>query len=127
MPFFHSHRMPGRNSIEFSAAPALSCYLSTFATIPKGYGYISGTVLNGTGIPGVLVTTNTRNSTTTDTSGFYSLLVPAGAYNLIATKEPVFYPNSSVIVTAMSGTTVMQDIELTKKLMGTVSGTATRV
>ena len=79
------------------------------------------------GIPGMLVTTNTSNSTTTDASGFYSLLLPAGAYNLTATKEPVFYPNSSVIVITISGTTVAQDIELLKKPTGTINGIVTRV
>jgi hypothetical protein len=73
-------------------------YLPLAAILP-GKGYISGTALNGTGIPGVLVTTNTSNSTTTDASGFYSLFFPTGAYNLTAVKEPVFYPNSSVIGT----------------------------
>lgn len=75
------------------------------AAIPPGYGYMSGTVPNGTGIPGVFVTTNTSNKTTTNDLGFYFLFVPAGAYNLTATMEPVFYSNSSVIVTAISGAT----------------------
>lgn len=92
-----------------------------------GYGYISGTALNGTGIPGVFVTTNTSNSTTSEPSGFYYFFVPAGSYNLTATKEPVFYQNSPVIVTAISGTTVVQDIELTQKPTGTINGTVTSV
>jgi hypothetical protein len=73
------------------------------ASTPPGYGYISGTVLNGTGIQGASATTNTSNTTTADASGFYYFLVLAGAYNLTATMEPVFYSNSSVIVTAISG------------------------
>lgn len=97
------------------------------AAIPAGYGYLIGAVFNSTEIPGVLVTTNTSNSTTTDASGFYFLLVPAGAYNLTATREPVFYPNSLVIVTAISGTTVVQDIGLLKKPTGTINGTVTWV
>jgi hypothetical protein len=64
-----------------------------------------------------------RDRDTTDASGFYSLLVPAGAYNLTATQEPVFYPNTSVVVTAIAGTTVAQDIELIRKPMGTINGT----
>lgn len=97
------------------------------AKIPAGYGYISGTVSNGTGIPSVVVTTNTSNSTTTDASGFYYFFVSAGAFNLTATKEPIFYQNSSVIVTAISGKTVAQDIEFLKKPTGTISGTVTSV
>ncbi len=75
----------------------------------------------------MFVTTNTSNSTTTDASGFYYLFIPAGAYNLTATREPVFYPNSSVIVTAISGTNVVQDIELLKKPTGTINGMVTSV
>lgn len=93
---------------------------------PPGYGYISGTVLdNGIGIAGALVTTNTSVSTTTDASGSYSLLVVAGTYNLTATREPEYYRNSSVVVTAISGTIVAQDIELTRKPIGTISGKVT--
>lgn len=92
-------------------------------TIPAGYDYISGTVRNNSiGISGVVVTTNTSNSTTTDTSGIYSLLVPDGIYNLTATNEPTFYPNSSITVTLVAGTTVAQDIELLKKPTGNISG-----
>ncbi len=107
-------------------APEWKCWFSDVGSNTLKILNISGTVFNSTGIPGVLVTTNTSNSTITDASGFYSLLVPAGTYNLTATREPVFYANSSVILTAI-WYTVAQDIELTKKTTGTIGGTMTSV
>ena len=97
-------------------------YVSDILTIAQ---YINGTVkdsVNKIGIPGVRVSTNTSISTTTDDSGFYFMLVPEGTYNLTATNDPVFYPNSSVMVTAISGMNVVQDIELLLKPKGNISG-----
>lgn len=97
------------------------------AAIPAGYGYISGTVYNSTVIPGAFVITNTSNSTTTDISGIYSLLVPPGTYSLTAAREPLYYTNSSIFVTVITGTTVVQDIELNMKLTGNITGTVRNV
>lgn len=97
-------------------------------TIPTGYGYISGKVMNNSiGIDGAVVTTNTGNTTNTDASGMYSLLAPAGAYNLTVTSMPRFYINSSIVVNAISGITVSQDIELVKKPMGNITGIVKKV
>lgn len=54
-------------------------------------------------------------------------MVPPGKYNLTLTKEPEYYRNSSVVVTATSSMTVVQDIELAKKNKGTISGTVISV
>jgi len=97
------------------------------AAIPAGFGYISGTVYNSTVIPGVLITTNIGNSTTTDASGVYSLLVPPGSYNLTASRGPVYYTNSSVFVITVTGTTFEQDIELIIKPTGNITGTVKNV
>lgn len=87
------------------------------------YEYINGTLFgNGTGIYGVIVTTNSGNSTITNISGFFSLTVPAGTHNLTAVMEPEFYPNNSIIVTAIQGMTVTQDIELAEKPKGDIAG-----
>jgi len=97
-------------------------------TIPAGYGYISGKVMNNSiGIAGTIVTTNTSNTTNTDASGMYSLLVPAGTYNLTATSAPRFYTNSSIVVKVISGSTVTREIELSKKPTGTIRGNVTKV
>ena len=94
---------------------------STIWVIP--YVYINGTVFsNGTGISDVIVTANASISTTSNISGFYSLMVPVGTYYLNATREPEYYPNNSVVVTAIQGTTVAQDIYLGEKQKGTIAG-----
>lgn len=63
---------------------------------------------------------------TTDASGFYSIRIPVGTQNITATREPAFYPNSSIIVLVTSGSTVMHDIELKIKPLGTISGSVIR-
>jgi len=55
-------------------------------------------------------------------SGFYSLLLPSGEYNLTAASEPRFYINNSIAVNAVAGSTTTQDIELLKKSTGNISG-----
>jgi len=105
-------------------------------------GYVNGTVMNnGTGIASVIVTgdhtttmsaiymndgivaaKDTGISTNTKPSGSYSLIVFPGPYNIIATSNPGYYPNSSIVVTAISGKTIVQDIELFKKPTATLRG-----
>ena len=89
--------------------------------------YINGTVLDSVtkaGIIGVNIFTNTSISTTTDASGFYSLAVPDGTYDLTAEFDPKYYSNSTTISTTSSAV-VMQDIELVKKPTGTITGIVT--
>ena len=90
---------------------------------PSLPSFINGTVLDdGIGIAGAVVTTDTGVSTAANESGFYSLSLGVGTYNLTATKEPEYYSNSSVAVDTVSGETVVRDIELVKKPTGTISG-----
>ncbi len=85
--------------------------------------YINGSVLNDSrGISNVLVTTDTGISITTDISGSYSLVVPSGTYNLSAVGEPEYYSNNSIKVNATAGMTVLQDIEISKKPTGMITG-----
>jgi len=89
-------------------------------------GYINGSVFgDGNEIFGAIISTNTGVSVTTDMSGLYSILVPAGTYNLTATKDPEYLMNNSVFVTSIPGTTVEQDIELVKKPTGNITGKVT--
>ena len=90
---------------------------------PTGYG--NGTVYGilDKKIAGAIVSTNTSVSTTTDLNGAYSLSLPNGTYRLTASKEPEYYPNSSVIVTVTAYTTVNRDIVLTPRPTGNISGT----
>lgn len=90
-------------------------------------GYINGTVMNNSnGIAGAVITTNTSVTTIANETGVYSLLLSPGTYNLTVTKEPEFYSNISVVVTAISGATVAQDIELIRKPTGNIIGSVTR-
>lgn len=87
-------------------------------------GYVNGTVRNGSGsnLSGVTVTTNTGVSNITDADGFYSLSLVSGTYQLAISKEPEYYINSSVTVTATSSTTITQNIILSIKPTGNIIG-----
>jgi hypothetical protein len=88
--------------------------------------YVNGTVSGSLGnIPGAMVSTNTSISTTTNSTGFFSLRLPDGIYMLTASKEPEYYANSSVIVNVTAFTTLTQDIILTPKPTGTIKGNVT--
>jgi len=89
---------------------------------------INGTVedkTTKTGIANAIVRTNTSISTVTNASGFFSFKVYAGTYILNTTSEIEYYPNSSVVVTVISGASVVQDIEIEKKPVGTITGMVT--
>ncbi|HYN44497.1 MAG TPA: NosD domain-containing protein [Candidatus Limnocylindrales bacterium] len=74
-------------------------------------GYVNGTMLhNNTGISDVVVSINTSTAANTNSSGFYSFLVPTGKYILTAASEPVYQVNNTVIVTILSDTTIVRDI-----------------
>ena len=90
---------------------------------PTGYG--NGTVYGilDKKIAGAIVSTNTSVSVITDQNGAYSLSLPDGTYRLTASKEPEYYSNSSVVVTVTAYTTVNQDIVLTPRPTGNISGT----
>ncbi|MCX9083210.1 MAG: hypothetical protein OIN87_00225, partial [Candidatus Methanoperedens sp.] len=72
-----------------------------------------------------IVSTDTDISTTTNETGFYSLSLTNGTYHLTASKEPEYYPNSSVTVTVTAFNTITKDIVLTLKPMGKINGTVT--
>src|SRR3989304_8041040 len=57
-------------------------------------GYINGTVKNNSGIiSGATVTTNTGVTAISNATGFYSLSLENGIYQLTTSKEPEFYTN----------------------------------
>ncbi|MCX9082635.1 MAG: metallophosphoesterase [Candidatus Methanoperedens sp.] len=90
---------------------------------------ISGSFINGTimdsvsksGLAGVEVLTDTGLSTKTNSNGFYSFEVTQGTYTIIATFEPAYYSNSTTL-SITTGAFMEQDIELLKKLNGTIMG-----
>ncbi|MDO8726387.1 MAG: carboxypeptidase-like regulatory domain-containing protein, partial [Candidatus Methanoperedens sp.] len=91
-------------------------------TITSPTGYANGTVSGSFGnINGAIVSTNTMVSTTTDINGKYSFRLTNGTYILTASKEPEYYPNS-VEVTVTANSTITQDIILTLKPTGNITG-----
>ena len=85
--------------------------------------FINGTVMDNvskSGIAGVKVSTNNSLSTTTIETGFYSFAVAPGAYNIAATFEPTYYPNSTMVI--VSGANVVENIEISKKPTGNITG-----
>ncbi len=90
---------------------------------------VSGTFINGTimdsasksGLAGVNVSTDTGLSTETNATGFYSFEVNPGTYTIIATFEPAYYSNSATL-SITSG--AVQDIELSRRLTGNITGRA---
>ncbi|VVB85631.1 Uncharacterised protein [uncultured archaeon] len=52
----------------------------------------------------------------TNATGFNSLEVTSGIYNLTAAYDITYYTNSSVTVSTASGAVVLQDIELLKRV-----------
>jgi hypothetical protein len=99
---------------------------STQLIVTEPKGYVNGTVRNTTGavIPGAIVITNTEVSVITDSNGNYSLNLAYGSYQLTASKNPEYYSNNSISVTA-SEIPFNQNIVLNKKLTGTISGKVT--
>ena len=84
--------------------------------------FINGTVMDNvskSGISGVKVSTNNSPPTMTNETGFYSIEVAPGAYNLTATFEPMYYPNSTIVT--VSGANVDKNFELLKKT-GNITG-----
>jgi subtilisin family serine protease len=91
---------------------------------------INGTILektSRTGIADVIVSTNTSISTVTNASGFYSLAVLAGTYNIKAISDPAYNMNNTTTASTIGKMFVAQDIELVKKAKGTITGSVQKV
>jgi len=97
----------------------------TATTVLPDVRFINGTVIDSVtkkGISGVKVTTKNGILVTTDASGFYSLAVTEGTYEIIGTLEPEYYPNSPITVKTSYDLSVVQDITLVNKPTGTIKG-----
>jgi len=91
---------------------------------------INGTVLDkdsGTGISDVNVSINACIPTVTNASGFYSMEVYPGIYNITAKFDPRYYTNDTITVSTIGRTVVDQVIELVEKPTGIIAGNAIRV
>jgi hypothetical protein len=97
----------------------------TAMTILPTIKFINGTVIDSSskkGIPDAIVYTNTSDSTVTNATGFYSFAVTEGTYELTAKFDPVYYLNNTITISTIGSEFVLQDIELTKKPTGTITG-----
>ena len=115
----------GTRTVDINGTENATLRTHTAATILPAERYINGTVMEkGTtnGIQGVKVTT-TSVSTMTNETGFYSLSLTSGSFDLTAELEPGYYTNSSVTVSTALRAVTVQNIELEIKPTGTISGT----
>ncbi|NJD53673.1 MAG: hypothetical protein FIB07_12485 [Candidatus Methanoperedens sp.] len=88
-------------------------------------GYINGTVTsNSVALAGAIITTTDANTITLE-NGNFSLRVPAGTYNVTASKQPTHYDNTSTDVMVASGNTTIILLDLAKKPTGNISGMVT--
>lgn len=92
--------------------------------------FINGTIVDSikkTGISGMNISANTSLYATTNVSGFYSIKVNEGTYDLKAVSEPGYYVNNTITVSTIDRTFVKQDIELVEKPTGTITGIVIKV
>jgi len=119
----------GTRTVDINGNINATMMTNTATTILPPVRFINGTVIDcakKTGILGVTVSTNTNLSTMTNETGFYSLAVVAGKYNLTARFEPTYYLNSSVTVSTEFSAVVVHDIELVRKPTGNITGSITK-
>ena len=115
----------GIRTVDINGTENATLKTHTAATILPEGRYINGTVMEkGTtnGIQGVNVTTNTLVSTMTNETGFYSLSLTSGSFDLTARLEPGYYTNNSVTVSTELRAVTIQNIELEIKPTGNITG-----
>ena len=119
----------GIRTVDINGTENATLRTHTAATILPVERYINGTVLEkGTtnGIQGVNVTT-TYVSTMTNETGFYSLALISGSFDLTARLEPGYYTNNSVTVNTALRAVTVQNIELEIKPTGNITGSVINV
>jgi len=96
--------------------------------IVQVFGYINGTVTNGTAatVSDVYVSTTGVNYTT-GSDGNYSLRVLVGNYTVNASKQPKHYDNTSINVIVTQNNTTILPLVLREKPTGTINGIVTIV
>lgn len=85
-------------------------------------GYLNGTITgsNGEYLNNSYILTNQSNSTYSNSTGFYSLNLTDGAYNVTISNNPRFYQNQTNYI-QITGTTI-HNVNLTIKPTGTITG-----
>ncbi|NJD53672.1 MAG: hypothetical protein FIB07_12480 [Candidatus Methanoperedens sp.] len=93
----------------------------------QSLGYINGTATSsGVPLAGAIITTTGAN-TTTSADGNFSLRVPAGTYNVTASKQPTHYDNTSMGVVVVPGNITTILLDLAKKPTGNISGVVSSI
>ena len=118
----------GTITVDNNGTENVTMQTHTATTILPVERFIIGTVLdkeNHIGIKDVNVSTQTGVSNMTNETGFYSLEVIEGTFNIRAELDPEYYTNSSVTVSTALYAVVRQDIELLKKPTGNITGRVT--
>jgi len=118
----------GTRTVDTNGNINTSMVTNTSTTILPSIRFINGTVIDSVSkavIPGVTVSTSSF-SNTTNATGFYSLAIASGSYDLTATFDIRYYTNSSITVSTVGSKVAVQDIELLKKPTGNITGSVTR-
>jgi len=88
--------------------------------------YLNVTVRSGgVPVPYANVWINSSDIKRTDANGNYYFSVPAGTYDVTASKQPTHYDNTSTGVVVTEGNVTILPIDLQEKPTGTISGTVT--
>jgi hypothetical protein len=117
----------GTRTVDTSGNINATMVTHTATTILPQIRFINGTVIDSVSkevISGVTVSASSL-STSTNATGFYSLAVASGSYDLKATFDVRYYTNSSITVSTVGNAVVVQDIELVKKPTGNITGVVT--
>jgi len=93
----------------------------------QSFGYINGTVTNGTdAVSGAYVSTIGDNDTT-GSNGNYSLKLEEGTYTINTSKLPEYYETTVANVSVTRQNTTIVDIVIQEKPKGIISGTVTLI
>ena len=116
---------PSQNPLEryYPMNGDISLVKTAILTVQPQGGFINGRITSdGNDLEGVLVTT-IGASDITGSDGTYSLSVPAGTYNVTASKLPEYNDNTAFNIEVSTETTSYANMSLSLKSVGTISGT----
>lgn len=93
--------------------------------VVQSFGYINGTVTNGTdAVSGVYVSTSVVNDVT-DLNGNYSLALPEGIYIVNTSKQPEYVDRVITNINVTKLNTTILEIVISEKPKGMITGTVT--
>ena len=116
---------PSQNPLEryYPMNGDISAVKTAILTVQPQGGFINGRITsNGNDLEGVLVTTSAA-SDITGSDGTYSLSVPAGTYDVTASKLPEYNDNTTFNIEVNAEMISYANMSLSLKSVGTISGT----